>query len=73
MDYLEYEFNEIVVNRLGDLDPQHMIDMETKKRLLLEQQENLTGDFDCLQQPKSDRHPEAYEGYKEALDNDREG
>ncbi len=62
-----------MVNQLGDLDPQYVIDMETIKELLLEQQENLTGDFDWLLQAKRDRHPEAYEGYKEALDNDREG
>jgi hypothetical protein len=29
----EYEFNEIVVNQLGDLDPQYVIDMETVKEI----------------------------------------
>jgi len=29
----EYEFNEIVVNQLGDLDPQYVIDMEIVKEI----------------------------------------
>ncbi|MDP9484958.1 MAG: hypothetical protein M3Q49_04035 [Actinomycetota bacterium] len=31
----EYEFNEIIVNRLADLDSQYVIDMETIKEILL--------------------------------------
>ena len=73
MDNFEYEFNEIVVNQLVDLDPQYVIDMETIKELLIEQQENLTGETDWLLQAKRERHPEAYEGYKEALESDRDG
>ncbi len=73
MANFEYEFNEIVVNQLGDLDPQYVIDMETiKEILLLEQQENLTRGFAKLLRSKSKRHPEAYESYREALDLNRE-
>ena len=60
----EYEFNEIVVSQLGDLDPQYVIDMETiKEILLLEQQENLNRGFTNLLRSKRKRHPEAYEAY----------
>ncbi len=46
MANFEYEFNEIVITKLGDLDPQYVIDMETiKEILLLEQQENLSRGF----------------------------
>jgi hypothetical protein len=37
----ECQFNEIVVNQLGDLDPQYVVDMTIKEILLLEQEGNL--------------------------------
>lgn len=68
----EYEFNEIVINRLADLDPQYVIDMETiKEILLLEQQGSLGRGFSNLLRSKRVRHPEAYEAYREALNSDR--
>lgn len=67
----EYEFNEIVVNQLGDLDPQYVIDMETiKEILLLEQQENLSGGYANLLRSKRHRHSEAYKAYREVFDSD---
>ena len=64
----EYEFNEIIVNRLADLDPQYVIDMETiKEILLLEQQGNLARGFAKLLLSKRVRHPEAYAAYREEL------
>ncbi len=33
IDNLEYDFNEIVVNQLADLDPLYVIDMETIKEI----------------------------------------
>ncbi len=69
----EYEFNEIIINQLMDLDPQYVIDMETiKEILLLEQQEDLSRGFAKLLRSKKKRHPEAYEAYREALDLNRE-
>ena len=35
IDIFEYEFNEIVVNQLAELDPQYVVDMETIKEILL--------------------------------------
>ncbi len=68
IDNFEYEFNEIFINQLGDLDPQYVIDMETiREILLLEQQENLAIGFVKLLRSKRKRHPEAYEAYREAL------
>ncbi len=73
IDDFEYEFNEIVINQLGDLDPQYVIDMETiKEILLLGQQENLARGFAVLLRSKRIRHPEAYAAYREALGLDRE-
>lgn len=64
----EYEFNELVINQLADLDPQYVIDMETLKEiLLLEQQGNLARGFANLLRSKRNRHPEAYNAYREAL------
>ncbi len=49
IDNLEYNFNEIAVNQLGDLDPQYAIDMKTiKEILLLEQQGDLANGFTNL-------------------------
>jgi len=67
----EYEFNEIVVNQLGDLDPQYVIDMETVKEiLLLEQQGNFARGYAILLRSKRHRHPEAYKVYREVFDSD---
>lgn len=69
----EYEFNEITVNQFGDLDPQYVIDMETiKEILLLEQEGNLSRGWTTLLRSKRNRHPEAYEAYREALDLEKE-
>ncbi len=68
MANFEYQFNEIVINQLGELDPQYVIDMETiKEILLLEQHENLRRGFAKLLRSKRKRHPEAYDAYREAL------
>ena len=68
IDKFEYEFNEIVIHQLGDLDPQYVIDMETiKEILLLEQQGNPARGFAKLLRSKRVRHPEAYAAYREAL------
>ncbi len=68
IDNFEYEFNEIVINELADLDPQYVIDMETiKEILLLEQQGNLARGFAVLLRSKRIRHPKAYAAYREAL------
>ncbi len=73
IDDFEYEFNEIVINQLGDLDPQYVIDMETiKEILLLGQQGNLARGFAVLLRSKRIRHPEAYAAYREALSLDWE-
>ena len=73
IDKFEYEFNEIVINQLGDLDPRYAVDMETiKEILLLEQQGNLARVWTKLLRSKRLRHPEAYEAYREALNLDRE-
>ncbi len=64
----EYEFNEIIVNRLADLDPQYVIDMETiKEILLLEQQGNIARGIAKLLRSKRIRHPKAYDSYREVL------
>ena len=68
IDKFEYEFNEIVINRLGDLDPQYAVDMETiKEILLLEQQGTLARGVANLLRSKRIRHPKAYAAYREAL------
>jgi hypothetical protein len=68
IDNFEYEFNEIVINRLADLDPKYVIDMETiKEILLLEQKGNLARGFANLLRSKRNRHPEAYAAYRAAL------
>ena len=67
----EYEFNEIIVNQLVDLDPQYSIDMETiKEILLLEQQGNLARGWTILLRSKRSRHPAAYAAYKEVFGSD---
>jgi hypothetical protein len=72
MANFEYEFNEIVINRLADIDPQYVIDMEAiKEILLLEQKGNLARGFANLLRSKRNRYPQAYEAYREALDLDR--
>ena len=69
----EYEFNEIVLNQLADLDPQNVIDMETiKEILLLKQQRILSRGGITLLRSKRVRHPEAYNAYREALNLDTE-
>ena len=52
IDKLEYNFNEIVVNQLADLDPQYVIDMETIKEILLLEQEGTlaSGSLNCYAQ-----------------------
>ena len=66
IDDFEYEFNEIIVNRLADLDPQYVIDMETIKEILrLEQQGNLARGVAKLLHSKRIRHPEAYAAFEE--------
>ncbi len=73
IDDFEYEFNEIVINQLGDLDPQYVIDMETiKEILLLGQQGNLARGFVNLLRSKRIRYPKAYAAYREALSLDGE-
>jgi hypothetical protein len=68
IDNCEYEFNEIVINQLADLDPQYAIDMETiEEILLLKQQGNIARGFAVLLRSKRIRHPKAYEAYREAL------
>jgi len=68
MANFEYEFNEIVINRLADLDPKYVIDMETiKEILLLKKQGNLGRGLANLLRSKRNRHPGAYEAYREAL------
>ncbi len=68
IDDFEYEFNEIVINQLGDLDPQYVIDMETiKEILLLGQQGNLARGFVVLLRSKRIRHPKAYAAYREVF------
>ncbi len=68
IDNPEYEFNEIIVNQLADLDPQYVIDMETiKEILLLEQEGNPPRGFAILLRSKRKVHPEAYDAYREAL------
>ena len=68
IDNFEYEFNEIVINRLGGLDPQYVVDMETiKEILLLEQRGTLARGVANLLRSKRIRHPDAYEAYREAL------
>lgn len=74
IDKFEYEFNEIVIHQLGDLDPQYVIDMETiKEILLLEQQRTLARGVANLLRSKRIRYPKAYAAYREVLDLDREG
>ena len=73
IDDFEYEFNEIVINQLGDLDPRYAVDIETiKEILLLEQQGTPARVWTKLLRSKKVRHPEAYEAYREALDLDGE-
>lgn len=68
IDNFEYEFNEIVISHLGDLDPQYMVDMETiKEVLLLGQRRALTRGVSNLLRSKKTRHPKAYAAYREAL------
>ena len=60
-----------MVNQLGDLDPQYVIDMEiVKEILLLEQQGNLSRGYAILLRSKRHRHPEAYEAYREVFGSD---
>ena len=62
-----------MINRLADLDPRYVIDVETiKEILLLEQQGNLTRGFSNLLRSKRNRHPGAYEAYRKALNSNRE-
>lgn len=62
-----------MINRLADLNPQYVIDIETiQEILLLEQQGSLARGFATLLRLKKHRHPEAYVAYREALDLDRE-
>jgi hypothetical protein len=61
-----------VINRLADLDPRYVIDMETIKEILhLEEKWNLARRFTNLLRSKRNRHPGAYEAYREALNSDR--
>ena len=71
IDKFEYEFNEIVIDQLGGLDPQYVIDMETiKEILLLRQQGNLARGSAVLLRSKRIRHPESYEAFKEEMGNE---